>query len=159
MTRINLEQTYYITQIVAVFAVVISLFYVGLQVKQNTETLRINAQRDLSTEYIRLQHVLAQNADLMEIFIRSETKPESLNNVERRRVWAILDTLIELAASEYYRFQKGVLPAYSWEPLARDLRIIMQLPIYQEVWSVRKHSYSDDFQEFINQLIKEGATS
>ena len=36
METLTLEQAYYLSEIIGVFAVVISLIYVGLQVKQNT---------------------------------------------------------------------------------------------------------------------------
>ena len=159
METLTLEQAYYIGELIAAFVVIISVVYLALQVRQNTQTLRLNAQHDASSEFVQWQQLLAQNGELMEIVMRSETEPESLNELERRRAWAVVDSVIELVSTNYYRFQNGVLPDYQWNPIARDFPHFMELPIYQEFWAARKHSYPDKFQVFINQLIKEGATS
>jgi hypothetical protein len=159
MEPYTLEQMYFLVQIFAGIAVVVSLIYVGLQVKQNTQALRLNAQHEASSDFIQLQYVLAQNGELMEIVMRSETEPESLNDLERRRAWVLVDSMFELVNTNFYQSQTRVLPDYQWNPIVRDFRQIVTLPIYQEVWSARKHAYSDEFQTFIDQLIKKGATS
>jgi uncharacterized membrane protein len=159
MEPYTLEQMYFLVQIFAGIAVVGSLIYVGLQVKQNTQTLQIIAQRDSSTEYISYQRMLIQDEELLELVMRSETDPDSLNELEKRRAWGAVDIMIEMSASEFYRFRRGVLPAYAWESIERVLHDLMAMQVYQEYWDARKHSYPEEYQSFVNQVIKEGGSA
>ena len=43
MARINLEKTYYLTQIIAVILLIVSVVYVGEQIKLNTQQQRVDA--------------------------------------------------------------------------------------------------------------------
>ena len=42
MESLTLEQLYFMSEIIGVITVIISLIYVGLQVKQNTHVVRLN---------------------------------------------------------------------------------------------------------------------
>jgi hypothetical protein len=151
----TLEQLSFIAEIVAAAAVVISLVYVALQIKQNTMTLASSAQRDSANIYIEFQKFMVRDKDLLATIIRSETDPGSLDEVERRQAWAVVDMFIEIAASEYYRFKHHILPASAWEPIVRGIRDLMAMPIYQEYWAARNHLYADDYRVFIDRLISE----
>ncbi len=48
MESLTLEQIYFMSEIIGVIAVIISLFYVGLQVKQNTHMVRLNTVRNIA---------------------------------------------------------------------------------------------------------------
>jgi len=49
--RMALETLYYITQIIAVAAVVASLIFVGVQIKQQRDDARLSAMRDVHKEW------------------------------------------------------------------------------------------------------------
>ncbi len=43
MDTIAFEQVYYIAETISAFVVIISLFYLGYQLRQNTQTMRVTA--------------------------------------------------------------------------------------------------------------------
>ena len=159
MDTFSLEQMYFLVQIFAGIAVVGSLIYVGLQLKQNTVALAASAQRDSSDSYIQLQQFMIQDNELLEIIMRSESKPDSLNELEKRRAWAVVDMVLEMCHSEFYRFKHSLLPDYAWEPITRVVHDLMAIQVYQEYWTARKHSYAHEFQAFVDNLITEGGTA
>ena len=50
---VSLEKTYYVTQIIAVIALIVSLLYIGRQVNQNTTAITITAQSALTDEFVQ----------------------------------------------------------------------------------------------------------
>ena len=60
----TLEAIYYITQIIAVIAVVTSLIFVGLQVRQNTKQTRVQNSAHLQGRFDDLWRMIGEDADL-----------------------------------------------------------------------------------------------
>ena len=60
----TLEAIYYITQIIAVIAVVTSLIFVGLQVRQNTKQTRVQNSAHLQGRFDDLYRMIGEDADL-----------------------------------------------------------------------------------------------
>ena len=59
----TLETIYYITQIIAVAAVVASLVFVGVQIKQQRDDARLAAMRDVHKEWRNLLRYLIENRE------------------------------------------------------------------------------------------------
>ena len=47
---VSLEKTYYLTQIVAVIVLIVSLLYVGRQVQQNTHEMQLSTHRAAASQ-------------------------------------------------------------------------------------------------------------
>ena len=60
----TLETVYYITQIIAVAAVVASLIFVGMQVRQNTKQTRVQNSAHLQGRFDDLWRMIGEDADL-----------------------------------------------------------------------------------------------
>ena len=65
----TLENLYFCSQVVAAIAIIASLIFVGLQVRQSTTTSRAAAAQAFSQQYSDLNHMLL-HADVREIFVR-----------------------------------------------------------------------------------------
>ena len=63
MPIINLEQIYYLTQIIAVIALILTLIYVAQQIKQNAMPLRLNAYQATASSYLNLDLGIAKNEE------------------------------------------------------------------------------------------------
>ena len=66
----TLEAIYYITQIIAVIAVVTSLIFVGLQVRQNTKQTRVQNSAHLQGRFDDLYRMIGEDADLADAYHR-----------------------------------------------------------------------------------------
>ena len=66
----NLETIYYIGQTVAVVAIILSLIFVGIQIKQNTEQTRVQNSAHLQGRFDDLWRMIGEDADLAYAFHR-----------------------------------------------------------------------------------------
>ena len=62
-----LEQLSYAAQIVGTVGVILSLIFVGWQVRQNTATLQRNEHNSTMTQWTVIRMAIAQNGDIAEL--------------------------------------------------------------------------------------------
>ena len=92
-----------IAEVVGVIAVIGSVVYVGLQIKQNTTIARANIVHETSVAAIRIHELVAQDAALAEIY-RKGTNGISLDGTELERFIALVHiyvTWLEDVDSQY----------------------------------------------------------
>ena len=77
METLTLEQTYYIGELIAAVMVIISIFYLAMQVKQNGRSLRIQTVHDLSSQFKEAQSAIAHDKELMTRAVRAVDLPRS----------------------------------------------------------------------------------
>jgi len=66
----NWDAVIALTEIAGVIAVIASIIYVGVQIKQNTAIARATIVHETSVFYSRFYEVLAADADLTDIYRR-----------------------------------------------------------------------------------------
>ncbi len=74
---LSLEQASNLAELVGVALVVVSIFYLTVQVRQNTKAMRIQPVHELSAMYIEVQSSIAQNGELMALIQRGQLIPRS----------------------------------------------------------------------------------
>jgi len=85
MESLTLEQVYYLAEIIGVVAVVASIIYLAIQVKQNGRSLRIQTVHDLSSQYSDVQASLAYDQEMVDIYHRGIYNFDQLDNQEQLR--------------------------------------------------------------------------
>jgi len=80
----TLETIYYLSQIIAVAAIVASLVFVGIQIKQQNQLSRFNAARDIMVQYNALNSLVDGDASLR----RAVLKDEPLTEDEELQLYA-----------------------------------------------------------------------
>jgi len=63
----SLEQMFFLSQIIASMAVVLSLIFVGRQVRENTLTLQRNEHNSTMTQWTLIRMAIAKNRDIAEL--------------------------------------------------------------------------------------------
>ena len=92
-----------VAEVIGVIAVIASLIYVGLQIRQNTTIARANIVHETSTAAVRIHELIAQDATLADIY-RKGTNGISLEGTELDRLIALVHmyvTWLEDVDSQY----------------------------------------------------------
>jgi len=147
-----LEQIYFFAQIIASIAVVVSLIFVGLQLRHNAEQMRIAA----STGYYEIyrEHMAgALNAEWAGIFIKGFEDFESLTPVECTRLFANYAVITRGYQVLHYQAKKKVFDDELWENTQNHLADLLVSQAYQHYWATRKHHFNSSFQGFVDDLI------
>lgn len=148
-----LDQIANVAEISAAALIIVSLIYVGIQIKQNTETLKLstahNTAEDLSAPYL----LIAERGELADIFFRGLQDLEALEPVERVRFYAYFHKFFRTYENAYYQFTRGALEAEPFEGISQQLVLLKTLPGVQTYWQDRKNWYNKTFQEYVDNEI------
>ena len=150
----EIETLYFLTQIVAAIAMIASLIFVGFQLRQNTEQVRIAS---VQTYYdIMRDHLdpAVNNPEFMEIFLKGFVDLDKLTVIERSRLYAYYSQTTKGYQVLHFQHGKKVLENELWESAQNHLADMLVSEAYLEFWKTRKHHYNIKFQEFVDDLIE-----
>jgi hypothetical protein len=130
----SLEQLSYLAQIVASIGVVLSLVFVGLQVRQNTAALERNEHNSTMAQWTVIRMAIAENRDLAEFMTDGLGGTRTLDAADRLRLEQFLQEHAWAAFHIWDRTQRGVFPKGTFEATGGALlRGLLETP-YGSVW-------------------------
>ena len=156
METITLEQASFLAEILGGIAVIVSLIYVGLGVRQNAQAVRLSAGQAIARE---LREVVSQwvSADVADIMVLGVNNLE-ISGAEKLRFYAIFNNLMRVMENGYYQFAAGTLDPTLWEGFKHTLADVMSSPGAKSWWAARKHWFSAEFQRYFDEDVSPGAT-
>jgi hypothetical protein len=97
-------------------AVVVSLLFVGVEIRQNTAIASAQALLDLAAAANEILLAQAEDEDLAMIVKRGDTEIQDLNDAERARFDALVVSLWNTYEAAYAYHAKGVLSSDDYQP-------------------------------------------
>lgn len=143
-------------EVVGVVAVLLGLVFVGLELRQNSDLLRITATQTLAAEYSDSLEVMAYDGEAACIYALGVNGLHNLNDVQRLRFFVQMFLIFRSAEQLHYYSLEGMVEDRVWRGFERQLMEVANLPGVREWWGVRSSWYSDEFQEYINETIESG---
>jgi hypothetical protein len=137
------------------FFVVVSLVYLAYQVRQNTRSLRsVNYARVLDS-MSTLQSRVSVDAEMKRIFSVGAEEPYRLSRMERTRFsWALYEMLGN-AEFMFHQHAENMLSPVVWQRWEATLCWWMSHPGMREWWLAKPSPFSADFQEFVDEIIRD----
>src|SRR5437764_10760149 len=121
----SFEQISYLAQIVASVGVVVSLIFVGLQIKQNTGALQRNEHNSTMAQWTVIRMAIAKNRDIAELMTAGLRGERAMDAADQLRLEQLLAEHAWAAFHIWDRTQRGVFPKGTFEltagPLLGDL--------------------------------------
>ena len=152
----ELQEIYFIAEIVAAIAVVVSLIFVGLQLRQNTAAIRHDSgQRHLDT-FQNLTMTVAANDALLNAW-RTGNRAEEPWDLETSRLVFMLNAFLKANEQNYLQWCDGNLSDELWEAHERAMVSgLMTQPAYKQYWQAgMRINFTDRFQDFVDGLFEE----
>ncbi len=129
-------------------AVVVTLIYLAIQVRQNTSALKLNTTQSVTEELQDMYALLASDPDLTEVLIKA-SRESDLRGTERGRYSAFTSNLIRVYENAFLQRRAGVLDRAHWVGMTRMMIDYTSMAAFQQYWLDRKHWVSDDFQDYM----------
>ena len=102
-------------EFIGAIAIVVTLFYLAIQIRQNTRRMEESTASQQATTYqslmsqiIELNRGLAADRQLGEIVDKAR-KGEVLDDVDRRRYGSLITSILRYGDMAYYQYQKGLI--------------------------------------------------
>ncbi len=159
MTNITISELGSLGEFVGAIAVVCSLIYVGIQLRQNTAAIKITTAQaftDTWNNYIRTLNVAPE---LAEIFYRGLTGTSKLNGAEITQFYSFLSQAFTTYQSFFIQRENGVVDEGYWNTYVHAIHDLMSCEGVQDYWSHRHHWYTKEFREYVSSAYPEEITN
>ena len=146
-------------EIIGATAVVLSLGYLAVQIKQQNQESRRATTLTLTEQWNDFMAPLVNLDDMNSIFVRGITG-ESLSEEDTCRFWSFMSRYFRIVESLYLHHLDGLLDPRIWTGLRRNLDDVLSNPGVQTYWERRSHWFSDEFIRYVSErLVGQGRGS
>jgi hypothetical protein len=140
-----------IGEAVGALGVILSLIYVGLQVRADARARRAQTLHDQSAAYTKVIESIIQHGDMAEIVIRGSADTSSLNEAEMLRYAMFFGAMFRAVEDAYLQYRRGHLEESVWRGMEGPLDSLGSAGV-RAVWSMYKSQghFSREFVEFVD---------
>jgi hypothetical protein len=111
----SFEQISYLAQIVASIGVVVSLVFVGLQIRQNTGALQREEHNSTMAQWTVIRMAIAKNRDIAELMTAGLDGERALDAADQLRLEHMLGENAWASFHIWERTQRGIFPKGTFE--------------------------------------------
>ena len=143
-----------IGEIVGASVVFISLFYVGIQVRQNSKAIRGQTYESLSTTLANFALKSADDGEMTMVLTRA-IAGEELSPEQDARLIAQIRGNMRIASAVYYQYSLGLLDVAQLEDLTFSSAALLSTPTGQRVWRGSKDHLAGEFVTFMDKVFED----
>ena len=147
----NLESLGNIGEFVGGLAVIATLLYLAVQVRQNTQLLRANALAASSAANVSFNHMLGSDPDVARVFQLGLENFTSLPEEEQRQFLSLLRGLFTAHEHVYQQYEHGLVDEEVWRQNRRMALGALALPHVRVWWEHRKDVFLTSFAKAIDE--------
>ena len=142
-----------IGEIVGAIAVLLTLLYLALQVRQANATVRSATTSDHHNLMATFRLKLAENPELTDLLHRGLSNRTGMSEQDTHRFDQLMSVLMH-ASEQAYEFEKmGVVDGHVWDDQKEALRWLADKPGFVEYWNQwkkhREHGFGKEIQSLI----------
>ncbi|MEO8742129.1 MAG: hypothetical protein ABI365_02960 [Lysobacteraceae bacterium] len=149
----NLENISRISEIISSVAVVVSLVYVGLQVRQNTRALRATTYNAVTANSIAILTSMDTHPEYSEFLVRVQSGYDAATPAEKLRFHMCLLSAFRHWDNLLYQFRNGMLEREMWESYDRTMTSWLGNAAWRNWFLANAASFSDSLQALLHSRI------
>jgi hypothetical protein len=141
-------------------AVVISLVYLAVQIRQNTKSVRASTYQAILDSSRSDTELLLVHPHLERVYRVGRRNPEKLNDDERPLFRMLVAQLLLSSESLFLQHQQGAIDSDYWQRRQQTLRGLLSQPGVRQWWAARgtpREYYDPGFRELVDSILGEVA--
>ncbi|MFT4562628.1 MAG: hypothetical protein ACI9BW_002374 [Gammaproteobacteria bacterium] len=136
-------------EFIAAIATLATLVYLALQIRQNTDSVRMSAEMDASHKMADWLELGVTDPSIANLWDKAANEAESLTDEEIRRFLWFVAQLFLIYEGQYNLYKRGHLDESVWTAKVASLFGLLKNPIVANWWGSRIAPYSPEFVEYI----------
>lgn len=148
----SLEQASFVAQIISAVAIIASLIFVGVQLRQATRAMRNSSSQAHSAIYSGVISTIIDNGEFASIWRRGLADPESLDEDELVRFIACASAQFRFFESSRVQWLNGQLDGEHWQNIEAQVSSFASQPGIRAWWKIRRDWHSAAFQRWFEAL-------
>ena len=148
----NWEAIGAVGEILGATAVFVTLVYLAVQIRQNTQAVRASALDASVTSVTSIRQTVLESAELSSIFQSGLDDPNVLDEAERTRFRMLMQNVLWSFWNVYAQAEYANLSAGVWDAQLPILNRIMSSAGGRWFWQNFEHEFEETFRGEINRL-------
>ena len=140
-----------LAQVASAVAVIVSLIYLAIQIRQNTQAVRNSTHHALTVTRLDYIALVVQNPDLSRILRIGSQDVNNLNDEERQRFDLLMYYLFSAGENFYYQKRQGVLDAEQWDRWCNTVRYYFTQSGIRAWFTSNPIRFAEGFSQFLEQ--------
>ena len=154
----NLESLASLGEIVGAIAVVVSLVYLAVQVRQSTRAQRIENSSRILDRTAAMQGALSRDPAMSVLFSKGISDPSNLTPQERIQfTWAMYEFFGALEFM-FIAARENSIPEEIWQRWSAAAAWWLTFPGVQAWWEVRPIPFAEGFSTYVESLLDDNPT-
>ncbi len=157
----NLKEWALVAEIISAVAVVLSLIFVAIQIRDGTKQTILNTQAIQATalqqhfeQHSSLALAIITNPGLASVIFKGRAGLSVLSDEEVQIFAPFASNLIRNYFVGYELMRSDILPELQWRTFEASLgRALKRNTGYREFWESRRSDYPDEFRTLVDELV------
>ncbi len=149
----NWEAIGAIGELLAAVGVIVSLVYLGIQIRQNTASLRSSTQQQLTQFSAQLNVALGVTPGAADVYQRGLLAPEELTGPEKAQLGQLLHAIPRILENAFLQHAAGALDDEMWLVYVAGIATVFTSPGGRQWWKSRSLALHSGFREFVEQEV------
>lgn len=141
-----------LAQLISSIAVVVSLWYLAIQVHRSNRIAKLSAQDAATTALREVTRPFTDNAEVSRLWRLGLEDFDALTPDEKARFYHAAFQFLKAMETIHFHYIYGVMEEQIWRGWSNLYRHYLATPGLAAYWKVRRDLFSDRFQEFIESL-------
>jgi hypothetical protein len=146
---VTLDQFGSIGEIIGALGVIISLAYLAMQIRTNTEAERTSTYQSIVSDFGAMNNTMASTPELSHLFVEAVENYHQLSSDEKARISQLFFQCFRYFENMFYQQKKGYLDEEVWIGWKRLMLTYYSRPGFQTWWEHRRDVFSEPFAIFL----------
>jgi hypothetical protein len=138
------------------FAVLVSLIYLALQVRQTKRNQQISIRHSRASRIVELQLALADSA-VADAWLHGSWRPEEITETEISQFMSLCRALFFHFEDSFYQREEGLLNDDAFETVVAGVRLSARSPGWRAAWKLARPNFGGRFLEFMDGIVARSA--
>jgi hypothetical protein len=145
----NLTDLANIGQVIGAIAVVISLIYVALQIRQNTNAVRAATAQSVHEHFANWYTTFASDPSLSAVVINGLKDYGSLSETDKARLVAIFMAFLSYSQNAFLKWRQGLLAPSLWLGWEQVIMNLVCAPGGKACGKERSYLFGEEFRRYV----------
>jgi hypothetical protein len=139
-----------IGEVVSAIAVVVSLLYLGIQIRQNTRSVRSASFQELLNHIAQVNLRVGENPEVAALYRAANEREFETGSNEELRYRAFVQTTLRHWAHAHIQYKEGTITQDQWNMLTTGLPHVASLPAFKAIWRQVQAGYEPEFRALVS---------
>jgi len=139
---------------IGALAVVISVIYLGIQIRKQTAESRLAATRELSNSYQASLELAFRDKELSSLYLEATQNYDELPRDDRYRVAMAIQSIMRMFEQHHVHIQHHKVEQAFIDSINLSFEEWLTFPGIQRWWELTSDMFEPRFREYVDQLVE-----